>query len=609
MTKRSRQAFWFGLCLLLSSVLACAAQPTTLTQAQAVPASWTEYAPPQAGWQNVTLPHQWQQNWPKHQGAVWYRLTFQNQIDSGNKAMMLPYLNMAGSIYLNGQLIQQDVQLLEPLSRSWNAPKLWQLPTALLQPGANTLIIRTVGYAQHQAGIGALAYGPSEPITALYWRELTLRRYVPLVGLALHLNLLAVFGSIYFFQKRERAYGWFALMCLAWALLASLFYVASPWLGLPTQLTTQAASMLLMLYTTAFIGFTLTLLHSPAKRLMPKITALLLIALTSLWLAPHALFDALFLFWLLLAFVGCTATVVYFLRRARQQLSTGYRPLAVAMMLCLIGYSHDLLMHLGLTPTARYLSPWTANILVIVVAYVLIKRFSNNVNHLAQLNQSLIQKVRLAQYNLAQRLNQQHDLSKSHACLEERLNLVRDLHDGLGATLVASLATSDSHETQENPYRLGILNSLQDDMRLIIETATNDYHGEFYLADQIATFRHRMTESLNRCQIKAEWQIEGLSGLILSSRHNLDILRFMQEALTNVMKHSHAHTVSIHIAAEPTTLAITISDDGSGYSTSAPASQSGQGLSSMRMRAKRLNAELSISSGTYGTRVSLDIPR
>ncbi|MGO3859485.1 MAG: ATP-binding protein [Neisseriaceae bacterium] len=617
MSHQCTNRFWatswlLSLLLMFSSNYAHATpQPATqiIRQAEAAPSTLERTTPPTQGWRSVNLPHQWQQDWPHHQGAVWYRLIFDHQPERGFDSMLIKYLNMAGAVYLNGQLIQQDPYLTEPLSRSWNAPERWPLPTSLLKPGPNVLTLRTIGYANNQAGISTVEYGPNSIINQHYWYETTLRRYVPLVSTAINLILFTVFSSIFLFRQRESAYGWFALMCACWALLSSLFYTTSPWFGLSTAQATNMAGTVLIVYTAAFILFLLTLLHVNLRPYLAKASLGLLIAILSLWLVPSQLFKPVFSFWMLISFIGCICVVMYFIRHAQAHLKRAYRPLTIAMVLCLIGYTYDLMIYLGLSSSTSYLSIWTSNLLLLIVSSVLIMRFSTGLKRLERLNQDLIQQVQLAQYNLGQRLNQQHDLSKAHACLAERLNLVRDLHDGLGATLVANLASTKQPENQPNAQRLAILSALQDDMRLIIETATNDYHGDFYLVDQIATFRHRMTESLNHCHIKAQWHISGLTGLIQSSRQNLDILRFIQEALTNVMKHSQASLVHITIRADPMALYIEINDDGQGFDQQAASEeQRGQGLSSMHMRAQRLNADYTLFTNKEGTRISLSIP-
>ncbi|UVI36971.1 sensor histidine kinase [Brevibacterium spongiae] len=81
--------------------------------------------------------------------------------------------------------------------------------------------------------------------------------------------------------------------------------------------------------------------------------------------------------------------------------------------------------------------------------------------------------------------------------------------------------------------------------------------------------------------------------------------RIIQEALTNISRHAQADTAQITIERRAGRLQVTISDDGTGMSTSAE----GAGILGMRERAKLLGGTLGIASaGEGGTVVSVDLP-
>ena len=52
---------------------------------------------------------------------------------------------MAGQVFINDDLLWQDQSLVEPLSRSWNMPRYWSLPSSILKQGENILWVRVVG--------------------------------------------------------------------------------------------------------------------------------------------------------------------------------------------------------------------------------------------------------------------------------------------------------------------------------------------------------------------------------------------------------------------------------------------------------------------------------
>ena len=97
----------------------------------------------------------------------------------------------------------------------------------------------------------------------------------------------------------------------------------------------------------------------------------------------------------------------------------------------------------------------------------------------------------------------------------------------------------------------------------------------------------------------------------LGTESELQLLRIVQEALSNVRKHATARRAGVELAVLQGQLEISVTDDGQGFDPS----QIGRsetlrfGISTMRERAASIGAELSIESlpGT-GTRLSVRIP-
>jgi signal transduction histidine kinase len=89
------------------------------------------------------------------------------------------------------------------------------------------------------------------------------------------------------------------------------------------------------------------------------------------------------------------------------------------------------------------------------------------------------------------------------------------------------------------------------------------------------------------------------------------LLRVMQEALTNIVKHSAARTVRLTLAYEPRRVRLSISDDGRGFVVHPDLhSYEGHwGLLGMRERATQLRGTLSVQSTPgVGTEIVLLVP-
>jgi PAS domain S-box-containing protein len=85
------------------------------------------------------------------------------------------------------------------------------------------------------------------------------------------------------------------------------------------------------------------------------------------------------------------------------------------------------------------------------------------------------------------------------------------------------------------------------------------------------------------------------------------VYRLVQEALNNISKHSHASHASLTVRATPTSIQITVSDDGVGFEPSL--AREGFGLVGMRERAALLGGSLEIESKTgSGATIRSEIP-
>jgi signal transduction histidine kinase len=100
----------------------------------------------------------------------------------------------------------------------------------------------------------------------------------------------------------------------------------------------------------------------------------------------------------------------------------------------------------------------------------------------------------------------------------------------------------------------------------------------------------------------------GIDDLALSAETELQLLRIVQESLTNIRRHASATEAWVSLRVEDGFLCLTITDNGKGFEPngSRANNQSQFGLSSMRERAQAIGAVFDLDSrpGT-GTRVTV----
>jgi signal transduction histidine kinase len=195
----------------------------------------------------------------------------------------------------------------------------------------------------------------------------------------------------------------------------------------------------------------------------------------------------------------------------------------------------------------------------------------------------------------------------------ERKRLARELHDETGQALTSILlglrsieeAVADRPEVRESVLALRelVVETLHDVRRLAVELrpkALDDFGLVPALERLAETFSEQTALDVH---VQAVLGDERLPHEIESA-----LYRIVQEALTNVIKHAQATTVSVVLTKKGDGVAVVIEDDGRGFDP-AEARDDGLGLVGMRERIALLGGRVTIeSSERGGTTVAVEVP-
>lgn len=189
----------------------------------------------------------------------------------------------------------------------------------------------------------------------------------------------------------------------------------------------------------------------------------------------------------------------------------------------------------------------------------------------------------------------------------ERGRIMRDLHDGLGSSLAsAKLAVQSGSLSPADVAQ--VLQDCLDDMRLVLDTSAA---AMLPLSAALADYRYRMEPRLKQAGIESSWGMDIPLDLTLDASSTLSIMRLIQEAITNAVRHAQARHVSVtlHGGSPNAALVITIQDDGIGSKSVVRQPQSGgRGTRNAEYRAQQMGASYERQSGSLGTRVRLVLP-
>jgi signal transduction histidine kinase len=194
-------------------------------------------------------------------------------------------------------------------------------------------------------------------------------------------------------------------------------------------------------------------------------------------------------------------------------------------------------------------------------------------------------------------------LEREYATTEERQRIMQDMHDGVGSHLLSTLALVQRGNATA-AHMETMLKECLDDMRLVIDASSP---SEPDLLPVLGNLRFRMEARFRDLGLAFEWRNRDLpDSLEINPHAGLQVLRILQEALTNILKHARASRILVDLQFSADTLLVALEDDGVGFDEAMPAS--GYGLGNMRMRAGRIGADLHIAAQAHGTRLTLTVP-
>ncbi len=205
------------------------------------------------------------------------------------------------------------------------------------------------------------------------------------------------------------------------------------------------------------------------------------------------------------------------------------------------------------------------------------------------------------------------------AMTEERAWLARELHDGLGQVLgyvkmrvqIARELLARDQITEVDSYLINLAAVTHD-----AHTDIREYLLGIRAVDGLETaFLHALEQYLiqftRNYSIHTDLQIApDIDPLSLSPTVEVQLLRIIQEALTNVRKYAHATRIDITLARQTDQLHIVIADDGQGFDPQQITDNSPTfGLRFMRERTQELHGRLEVASTpNQGTRITIIVP-
>ncbi len=562
---------------------------------------------------SVTLPHDWRRtDNTSRAGELWYRIRVPLQVPPNRLwSVLLPEVEENAEIYLNGAIAGRLGQMSEYPSRYSTRALYFTLPNGLLRSGENLLDIRVKTYPPGQGYLGVIVLGPDDVLRPFYERKVFIKSDLLWFFVAASLVMTGIIAALAWQRPGESVYRWFTAQSALWSLSTAVAVTVDPPVNGVWLLTITGVASTWFCATCFFFALRFIDVRKP---LLEKIILICAFAGTLFNLAAALITPA----WLHVVVPYSTLVQMAlgpFVLAAQIKVFWQTRDPELFLMLYAAGivvffgfFSMSATSGLSSNVSGLYLF-YATPVILLAIVIMLLRRFIFALEQSESLNRSLEERIASKSKELELNYQRISAYEKEQSLISERERIMRDMHDGVGGHLVASLMQLKSKQdgsaaaADAGPDVAANLQKALNDLRMMIDSLEI---GEGDLNVALGMLRRRMQEFLQASGVELQWEVQDIPAVAGLNPHAvLQIMRIVQEAITNAVRHAGARTIRLAAATRGPMICIRVEDDGIGFNVDS--NTPGHGLRNMQHRSNDIGAELGISSGTRGTRISLTI--
>ena len=213
---------------------------------------------------------------------------------------------------------------------------------------------------------------------------------------------------------------------------------------------------------------------------------------------------------------------------------------------------------------------------------------------MSQLNSVLDRKLAVKTAELDAEYARRREEERTLVQAKERQRIMADIHDGVGARLLA-LAVDAQEEDRPARALIPDIHDTVDELRLIVNAL--DAVGDDLVA-ALAGFRRTVEPKMKKAVFTPDWRVDRTVKLDgLETAITLQLYRILQEACANAIRHLGGDRVRIALAHKGPCAVLSIADNGDGGVRIGAA---GFGMMTIADRARRIGAELDVGASDLG---------
>ena len=189
---------------------------------------------------------------------------------------------------------------------------------------------------------------------------------------------------------------------------------------------------------------------------------------------------------------------------------------------------------------------------------------------------------------------------------DERKFLAQELHDEVGQTLTGLKLTLQTKQEGQQDLALRLIDELSEKVENLSLDLRPSILDDLGLQPALLWLMERFSQVT---KVEVKFIHSGISDRRFQAEIETTVYRIIQEALTNVARHSGVSKAFVNLLADTQKINFEVRDNGKGIDLNAEHHRRSGGLLGMRERAENLMGNLSIvSSPGEGTLISAEIP-
>lgn len=562
--------------------------------------------PPISDSNSLQLPDDWYFN-HQRQTDIWYRAKIHLEKDHVPFwGVYLPSVAHNAAVFVNGIWIGQGGSFTNPVSRHHNEPLFFEFSNDLVKDGYNEISIHVKTQYYGQGLLDQFYVAPSEQLKSHYaWKHFWRVSFITWVTAAMFVMAVVVL-VFYLARPQDIVYGIFFLELMFWSIHNLNLFISD--ISMSTRLweaiimgTLGWTVIAMIFFNHRFVGYRVVWVEKVCLAIgVLGIVMLFLPSIEAIHTVGYKIWDSF------LVVIGCYAVfhLIYVYRKTPS--IDVLLMLLVGIPMLIFGF-HDILVVNHLHDKRDGLIIQYSTIpAAILFSWFLLKRFIGAVNEAEQLNLTLEQRITQREQELNVQFEKVKGLEKERVLSGERERIMRDMHDGIGGQLVSLVSMLRGHSgVIFRDVQRKIEESITD-LRFVIDSLDPSIQD---LPTLLGMLRYRLSSQLESAPINLKWSVTDLpASPCLTSNASIHILRIIQEAITNTLKHSQATELEVKTGVVERDgqqyIYIDVKDNGVGIDETR---SKGNGLKNMQYRADKIGAELYVDSGKEGTRIRLTI--